>query len=145
MQASLLTEPRAPCTHQHTHHTTLQHTTTPSAFALTLDPKVGNNTLGVWLGNGWWNPLPLLMWGRLNLRSYITTGEPTFIVRLLVEYADGTSDNVVSDLSWLTHPSPILKNNICTSFARCTTPLYVLRRNYCVLSRLFALCFPFKT
>lgn len=77
--------------------------------------KVGNNTLGVWLGNGWWNPLPLLMWGRLNLRSYIATGEPTFIARLLVEYADGTSDNLVSDLSWLTHPSPILKNNICTS------------------------------
>lgn len=101
-------------------------------------PKVGNNTLGVWLGNGWWNPLPLLMWGRLNLRSYIATGEPTFIARLLVEYADGTSDNFVSDLSWLTHPSPILKNNICTSVARCTTPS--LRSNYCcVLSRLFAL------
>ena len=30
----------------------------------------GRNCLGLILGNGWYNPLPMLMWDRLNLRRF---------------------------------------------------------------------------
>ena len=63
-----------------------------------LSPE--DNCLGVSLGNGWYNPLPLRLWGRVNLRERLPVGRPQFIARLLIEYADGSSETLVSDASW---------------------------------------------
>ena len=72
----------------------------------------GDNALGVMLGNGWLNPLPLRMWGYLNLRERLATGRPRVIVQLNIDYADGSTAQVVTDGSWRTADGPILKNNI---------------------------------
>jgi len=72
----------------------------------------GANCIGVTLGNGWYNPLPLRMWGRLNLREYLTIGRPCFIAQLELTYIDGTRKIVVSDESWNVKDGPILRNNI---------------------------------
>jgi alpha-L-rhamnosidase len=72
----------------------------------------GSNCLGVTLGNGWYNPLPLRMWGRLNLREYLATGRPCFIAQLELTYTDGTKKTVASDESWKVKDGPILRNNI---------------------------------
>ncbi|MGB2906690.1 MAG: family 78 glycoside hydrolase catalytic domain [Candidatus Aminicenantaceae bacterium] len=72
----------------------------------------GRNCIGITLGNGWYNPLPLKMWGRLNLREYLTIGRPRFIAQLEVTYADGTQKIVNSDESWKVTDGPILRNNI---------------------------------
>ena len=72
----------------------------------------GENCLGVTLGNGWYNPLPMKFWGHLNLREHLTIGRPRFIARLLVEFADGSQQVIVSDRSWKTGDGPIRKNNI---------------------------------
>ena len=72
----------------------------------------GDNALGVTLGNGWYNPLPMRMWGRYNLREFLTTGRPRFIARLEIEYADGSSDVVVSDGGWKVTEGPVVRNNI---------------------------------
>ncbi len=72
----------------------------------------GENALGAMLGNGWYNPLPLLMWGGRNIREALPTGRPRFIARLDIRFEDGSSLDVVTDGSWRTRPGPILKNNI---------------------------------
>lgn len=72
----------------------------------------GENCLGVTLGNGWYNPLPLRMWGRRNLREHLTVGRPCFIAQLELTYSNGTRKIVVSDESWKVREGPILRNNI---------------------------------
>jgi alpha-L-rhamnosidase len=72
----------------------------------------GTNALGVTLGNGWYNPLPLRMWGRKNLREHLPTGRPRFIAQLDIEYADGSLTSVVSDTTWTWTPGPMLRNSI---------------------------------
>ncbi|MBD3415285.1 MAG: Bacterial alpha-L-rhamnosidase [Candidatus Aminicenantes bacterium] len=74
--------------------------------------KEGANCIGVILGNGWYNPLPLRMWGRLNLREHLTVGRPCFIAQLELTFTDGSSKVVISDESWKVKDGPILRNNI---------------------------------
>jgi alpha-L-rhamnosidase len=72
----------------------------------------GDNALGIMLGNGWFNPLPLRLWGHLNLRQHLAVGRPRVIAQLNIDYADGTSAQVVSDASWRTAEGPITHNSI---------------------------------
>ena len=72
----------------------------------------GGNSIGVMLGNGWFNPLPLKMFGRFNLRDALPTGRPQFIAQLKIEFTDGTSQTIISNEEWRTHEGPILRNNI---------------------------------
>ncbi len=78
---------------------------------VTGELKQGKNAIGVVLGNGWYNPLPLRVFGR-NLRTVLTIGQPVLRCRLNIEYADGTSDVVVSDKGWKTSESPVIRNNL---------------------------------
>jgi alpha-L-rhamnosidase len=71
----------------------------------------GENVLGVQLGNGWYNPLPMRMFSK-NLREVLTIGKPKVIAQLKLEYQDGTSELIKTDLSWKTHEGPIVRNNI---------------------------------
>jgi len=72
----------------------------------------GENVLAVELGNGWYNPLPLRMWGRFNLREALTVGRPCLIAKLEIVYADGSRETVVSDVSWKTVDGPLLRNSL---------------------------------
>ncbi len=83
-----------------------------SVYDVTLQLSEGANCLGVTLGNGWYNPLPLRMWGRYNLRDALSVGRPQFIAQLNVEYADGSSESIVSDNSWKFTEGPVLRNSI---------------------------------
>ena len=64
------------------------------------------------LGNGWFNPLPLKMWGAINPRDSLVTGDPRVILQLVVEYADGTSQTIATDETWKTSTGPILRNSV---------------------------------
>ena len=83
-----------------------------STYDVTDDLKEGPNCLGVLLGNGWYNPLPLRMWGRLNLREHLPVGRPCLIARLELRFSDGSVRAVVSDTSWKVRGGPLLRNNI---------------------------------
>jgi alpha-L-rhamnosidase len=74
--------------------------------------KVGRNALGIMLGNGWFNPLPLRLWGHLNLREHLTIGEPRAILQLVADFADGTSQTIVTDETWKAGTGPILRNSV---------------------------------
>jgi alpha-L-rhamnosidase len=83
-----------------------------STYDVTEALREGTNCLGVTVGNGWYNPLPLRMWGHLNLREHLPIGRPRFIARLMIEHDDGTISNIVSDRTWRTTEGPIRFNNI---------------------------------
>ncbi|HEC02385.1 MAG TPA: glycoside hydrolase family 78, partial [Phycisphaerales bacterium] len=83
-----------------------------NVYDVSKDLARGDNCLGVTLGNGWYNPLPLRMWGRVNLRERLPVGRPQFIAQLLIEYADGSRESVASDSAWKVAPGPILRNSI---------------------------------
>ena len=75
-------------------------------FDVTDRLRTGRNACGVILGNGWWH-------GRIGGEN----GQPgrdslRLILQLDVEYADGTTDRLVSDPSWRCHLSPITADDI---------------------------------
>lgn len=70
------------------------------------------NCIGVSLGNGFYNPLPLRMWGRRNLREHLSVGKPAFIAKLILTYENGETDEFVSDTSWKYTYGPIQKNSV---------------------------------
>jgi alpha-L-rhamnosidase len=72
----------------------------------------GRNCLGVTLGNGWYNPMPLRMWGNKNIRHALPVGRPRFIAQLEIDYADGSRSTLTSDPSWKWAPGPMLRNSI---------------------------------
>jgi alpha-L-rhamnosidase len=83
-----------------------------SEYDLTDAIKSGDNCLGVTLGNGFYNPLPLKMWGRRNLRDALPLGKPSFIASLKIEYKDGKTETIKTDNSWRFAEGPIRKNNV---------------------------------
>ena len=83
-----------------------------SEYDITTLVQNGKNSVGVTIGNGFYNPLPLKMWGRINLRNELSTGKPKFISKLIITYQDGTSQEIVSDSSWKFTYGPIIKNSV---------------------------------
>ncbi len=83
-----------------------------STYDVTGMLKEGDNAIGVMLGNGWFNPLPLYLFNRLNLREVLTIGQPMLIAQLKIEYDDGTIQWVKTGEEWKAGEGPILKNNV---------------------------------
>jgi len=72
----------------------------------------GRNVIGIELGNGWYNPLPLKMWGHLNLREHLTVGKPAVIASMVINQGERKSDRIISDGSWKCKSGPISRNSI---------------------------------
>lgn len=83
-----------------------------STYDVTRLLNEGENTMGVLLGNGWYNPLPLRLFGKYNLREFLTKGRLKFIAQLLITYKGGRSAILTSDESWRWKEGPLLKNNV---------------------------------
>ena len=83
-----------------------------STYDVTKQLQKGGNAVGLMLGNGWYNPLPLPMWGHLMIGSHLTTGKPCAIVQMNVEFEDGTTQVITTDNSWRTSEGPILRNSV---------------------------------
>lgn len=76
-------------------------------FDITHQLKTGSNAIGVALGNGFYH-IPRERYRKLTG----SLGYPKMKCRLIVEYADGTTSNTVSDESWKTAPSPVTFSSI---------------------------------
>ncbi|CAA9537326.1 MAG: GH78 / CBM67, partial [uncultured Segetibacter sp.] len=72
----------------------------------------GGNTAGIMLGNGWWNPLPLQLFGRFNLRSAQQTGRPCVKAQIRVSYTDGSTEVIATDKTWQTAEGPVIRNSV---------------------------------
>ncbi len=69
----------------------------------------GDNALGLLLGNGMQNFLGAYIW---DFDKAIWRGAPQVAFSLSIEYADGTSENIVSDTTVKTAASPILFDDV---------------------------------
>lgn len=67
----------------------------------------GNNAIGVMLGNGFFN-VP----NERYRKALIAYGNPMLIMKLVIEYTDGTNSEIISDNTWKTAPSPITFSSI---------------------------------
>jgi hypothetical protein len=76
-------------------------------YDVTSSLAMGQNAIGVWLGNGMYNVTP----GRY-VKFTGTFGPPKLIARLEIEYADGSRAAVVTDGSWKASPGPITFSSI---------------------------------
>ncbi|WP_262915362.1 family 78 glycoside hydrolase catalytic domain [Niabella ginsengisoli] len=76
-------------------------------FDITSQLRNGTNALGVMLGNGFYY-IP----GERYRKMTGAYGYPKMIARVLLQYADGSSENIVTDASWKTAPSPICFSSI---------------------------------
>jgi alpha-L-rhamnosidase len=77
-------------------------------FDVTDDLVAGQNTLGAQLADGWYR-------GRLGFnggRRAIYGDRIALLAQLEILYADGTSELIVTDSSWRSHPGPILSSEI---------------------------------
>jgi alpha-L-rhamnosidase len=83
-----------------------------TSYDVTPRIRRGDNCIAVMLGNGFYNPLPLKMWGQRNLRDNLPVGQPNFIARLKLEYKNGKIQEILSDASWQQADGPILKNDV---------------------------------
>ena len=83
-----------------------------SVYDVTDQLGAGPHVLGVLLGNGWYNPLPLRLFGRWNLREILTIGPPKVLAQLHLTLADGREQVIGTDTSWTWAPSHILRNNV---------------------------------
>jgi alpha-L-rhamnosidase len=71
-------------------------------FDITKQLKQGVNALGVMLGNGFYH-IPHERYRKMTGAF----GNPKMICRLLVEYQDGSTSNMVSNTDWKAAPGPI--------------------------------------
>ena len=76
-------------------------------FDITKDLKSGGNAIGVMLGNGFYY-IP----GQRYRKMTGAYGHPKMILRTVIEYSDGSVDNIISDASWQTFSSPIIFSSI---------------------------------
>lgn len=83
-----------------------------SVFDVTDMVKEGKNVIGALVGSGWYNPLPLKMWRRINLREHLLVGIPKLKAQLELKFEDGSKLCIPTDARWKSHLSPILKNNV---------------------------------
>jgi alpha-L-rhamnosidase len=84
-----------------------------SAFNVTGQVAAGGpNALGLMLGRGWYDPLPMELFGSFNLRDALPVGNPQAIAQLHIAFADGSSQVVGTDSSWRMGAGSTLFNNI---------------------------------
>lgn len=62
------------------------------------------------LGNGWYNPLLMKIFGRWNLREILTIGKPKVIAQLKISYTDGSAEMINTDENWKTAEGPVIRN-----------------------------------
>ena len=77
------------------------------SFDITDKLRQGNNAIGVMLGNGFYY-IP----GQRYRKMTGAFGLPKMILRTVIEYTDGTTENIISNENWKTAPSPIIFSSI---------------------------------
>jgi alpha-L-rhamnosidase len=83
-----------------------------TTYDITSQIRNGTNVVGIMLGNGWYNPLPLRLFTRFNLRDVLQTGRPCVKAEIHLTYDDGTSETINTDETWSVAPGPIVRNNV---------------------------------
>ena len=82
------------------------------AFDVTHQLEIGNNAIGILLGNGWYNHQSTAVW---YFHKAPWRNRPAFCMDLHINYADGTTEIIKSGKDWKTSLSPVIFNSIYTA------------------------------
>ncbi|MGM0166509.1 hypothetical protein IGI39_001469 [Enterococcus sp. AZ135] len=74
--------------------------------------SAGENRISVELGNGWYNPAPIAILGKYNVRKQLSIGKPCLIASIDFENSEGTCWQLLTDNSWESSEGNIRMNNI---------------------------------
>jgi alpha-L-rhamnosidase len=74
--------------------------------------NIGENIISVELGNGWYNPSPIKLFGKYNLRDILDIGEPKLIADLRININNNKKLIIATDESWEVAKGPYVFNNI---------------------------------
>lgn len=66
----------------------------------------GHNAVGVMLGSGFFGQ------NHAFNATWLANGQPALLVKIVVDYADGTTQTIATDDSWKTETGPILYDNV---------------------------------
>ncbi len=83
-----------------------------AVFDITAMLKKGDNTAAIMMGSGWWNPSPMLIFGRIDVRKIQETGRPCVKAEIHITYNDGSAETISTDETWLTAPGAVIHNNV---------------------------------
>ncbi|MDX2415561.1 MAG: family 78 glycoside hydrolase catalytic domain [Bacteroidales bacterium] len=83
-----------------------------SEYDISESINEGLNCLGVTLGNGFYNPLPMKMWGGRNIRTELPVGRPVFIARLVLKDNKGREIEILTDQTWKYTFGPQIRNSV---------------------------------
>jgi alpha-L-rhamnosidase len=78
---------------------------------ITSQIKKGENTIGIILGNGWYNHQSTAVW---YFDKAPWRGRPEFCTDIKINYSDGSSETIGSGTDWKTSLSPVIFNSIYT-------------------------------
>jgi alpha-L-rhamnosidase len=73
--------------------------------------KTGKNSVGIILGNGWYNHQSTAVW---YFDKAPWRGRPKFCTDILITYEDGSTETISSGTDWKTSLSPVIFNSIYT-------------------------------
>ncbi|MES2826510.1 MAG: family 78 glycoside hydrolase catalytic domain [Bacteroidota bacterium] len=79
-----------------------------NSFDVTKNISQNTNTIGIQLGNGWYNQRDRRVEGDMWY------GAPKVIFQLEIRYTDGTTNTIISDNTWKTSAGPLLHDGIFT-------------------------------
>lgn len=79
-------------------------------YDVTGSIRSGENTVGIMLGNGWYNQASVNH-GKYGWEDVIY-GKPRLLFQLHLRYADGTESLVLSDETWKGSSGPVISDNI---------------------------------
>ncbi|HFI0027207.1 TPA: family 78 glycoside hydrolase catalytic domain [Streptococcus suis] len=81
------------------------------SFDISSYIKQGKNTIRAEVGNGWYNPAPLLILGKYNIRKQLAVGNPCLIANVIIK----TDDNIhqfPTDKTWTNHAGQYVQNDL---------------------------------
>nr|WP_246369205.1 family 78 glycoside hydrolase catalytic domain [Listeria rustica] len=72
----------------------------------------GENRIQVELGNGWYNPAPLQILGKYNIRKHLAIGRPCLLAQLTINYGDNQTITINTDSGWQARFGQLLANDV---------------------------------
>ena len=83
-----------------------------STYDITPLVNKGRNAIGISLGDGWYNPMPIRLFQSTNLRDAKTVGKPCAKAQIRITYSDGSVETIVTNQSWKAGEGPVLMNSV---------------------------------
>ena len=81
-------------------------------YDITKQLQDGKNTVGILMGNGWYNHQSTAVW---YFDKAPWRARPSFCMDLRISYADGSVETIASGNDWTTALSPVILNSIYTA------------------------------